>query len=215
MSDWSATASKGGEGGFEKAPPGNHPAVLVGIIDLGEQWEEPFSTKPDPKTGKVQKARWAKKLYWVYELVTKPKSGGGGNHLIAIDLTLSMTESAKMRKFIEARTGKTVPDGTDYKVVQELGRPVLLSVKEKNGYPRIDSVAGVPDGMTVPEPKTQPLAWKLDPAKIEEIPGWVPYLYGQPIKEVVRRSRQVAGERKAEPVAAGTGAPDDGWQDAF
>ena len=41
---WTATANKsdGKGGGFEKAPPGTHPAVLVGIIDLGHQWQDPY-----------------------------------------------------------------------------------------------------------------------------------------------------------------------------
>lgn len=195
---WTATATKSGDGGFEKAPPGNHPAVLVGMIDMGDQWEEPFSTKPDPKTGKVQKARWVRKHYWVYELVTKKKTSQNANHLIAIDLTFSMAETAKMRKFVEARTGKTIPEGTEYDVTQELGRPVLLSVKMKGDYPRIEGVGAVPDGFTVPDPMTKPTAWKLDPAALDTIPSWVPYFYGQPLKEIVRKSRQVAGDRKAE-----------------
>lgn len=195
---FTATANKNSEGGFEKAPPGNHPAVLVGIIDLGDQWDEPFSTKPDPKTGKVQKARWIHRLYWVYELVTKKRAGMAGNHLIAIDLTFSMNEMAKMRKFVEARTAKTIPDGTDYDVMEELGKPVLLSVKMKGDYPRIEGVAAIPDGFQVPEPLTKPVAWKLDPAKVGEVPDWVPYLYGRKITDVIRDSRQIKGERKPQ-----------------
>lgn len=208
---FTATASKG-EGGFEKAPPGNHPAVLVGIIDLGEQWEEPFNSKPDPTSGKVQKAKWVRKVYYVYELVTKKRAGMAGNHLIAIDLTFSMNEKAKLRKWVEARLGKTLPDGAEYDVTQELGQPVLLNVKEKNGYPRIDGVSGVPEGLSVPAPHFKPAAWVLDPAKLSEVPGWVPYLYGRKITDVIRDSRQIKGERKAqpEPVGAGVGADDDG-----
>lgn len=210
MSTFTATASKG-EGGFEKAPPGNHPAVLVGIIDLGEQWEEPFSAKPD-ENGKVQKAKWVRKLYYVYELVTKSRAGAWGNHLIAIDLTFSMHERAKMRKWVEARTGKTIPDNTDYDVMQELGQPVLLNVKEKNGYPRIEGVSGVPDGLVVPAPRVTPVAWQVDPAKLGEVPSWVPYLYGRKITDVIRDCRRIKGERPAQPQreAAGAGAGDDG-----
>jgi hypothetical protein len=210
---FTATASKSSEGGFEKAPPGNHPAVLVGIIDLGDQWDEPFSTKPDPKTGKVQKAKWVHRLYWVYELVTKKKQGMPGNHLIAIDLTFSMNEMAKMRKWVEARTAKTIPDGTSYDVMEELGKPVLLSVKMKGDYPKIEGVGAVPDGYPIPEPLTKPTAWKMDPAKLDEVPAWVPYLYGRKITDVIRDSRQIKGERKAqEPQreTAGVGAGDDG-----
>jgi hypothetical protein len=37
MSAWKTKASKGGDGNFEKAPAGSHPAVCVGMFDLGTQ----------------------------------------------------------------------------------------------------------------------------------------------------------------------------------
>lgn len=195
---WTATANKSEGGGYEKAPAGNHPAVLVGLIDLGEQWKEPFSAAPDPKTGKVPKAKWQRQVYYVYELVTKKRTNMDANHLIAIDLTFSMHEKSKMRLWAEARTGRAIPDGAVYDITQELGQPVLLNVKMKGDWPKIEGVSGVPDGFPVPDPKTKPVAWKLDPAKLDEIPAWVPYLYGEKIADVVRRSKQIAGDRKTE-----------------
>lgn len=208
---FTATANKSDGGGFEKAPAGTHPAVLVGIIDLGEQWVEPFGNgKGD--NGKEQKATWKRQLYYVYELVTKKKAGAGGNHLIAIDLNFSMNEKAKMRKWVEARTGKKIPDGTDYDVMNELGQPVLLTVELKGDFPRISGVTGVPEGYTVPAPHVKPVAWKADPAKLAEIPSWVPYLYGRKIADVVRECRAIKGERREQPKreAVGAGAGDDG-----
>lgn len=207
-----ATASKGEGGGFEKAPAGTHPAVLVGIFDLGEQWVEPFGNgKTDG--GKEQKAGWKRQLYYVYELVTKKRQGMAGNHLIAIDLNFSMNEKAKMRKWVEARTGQKIPDGTNYDVSKELGQPVLLTVELKNGYPRIAGVTGVPEGYNVPAPLTKPMAWKMDPSKLDAVPSWVPYLYGQKITDVMRRCRQIAGDRPTQPsrqpVGAGVGGDDE------
>ena len=46
---------------------------------------------------------------------------------------------------------------------------------------------------------TAAVAWVLDVNKINEIPPWVPYLYGRKIADVVRESRQVKGERKTQP----------------
>jgi hypothetical protein len=189
---WSAMANRsdGKGGGFERAPAGTHPAVLVGIIDLGQQWQDPF--------GGEGEGRWEHRLYYVYELVTKKRAGMAGNHLIAIDLKLSMHEKAKMRQWVEARTGKKIPDGTAYDVSEELGKPCLLQVLEKNGYPKIGGVMGIPDGLNVPAPVTTPTAWKLDPAKVDAIPDWVPYLYGQSIKDVIRNCKEIKGDRKAQ-----------------
>lgn len=211
---FTATANKSEGGGFEKAPAGTHPAVLVGIIDLGEQWVEPFGNgKGD--NGKEQKATWKRQLYYVYELVTKKKAGAGGNHLIAIDLNFSMNEKAKMRKWVEARTGKKIPDGTDYDVMNELGQPVLLTVEMKGDFPRISGVTGIPEGYTVPAPHVKPVAWKVDPAKLAEIPSWVPYLYGRKIADVVRECRAIKGERREQPKreTVGAGVGDDDTRD--
>lgn len=213
---FTATANKsdGASGGFEKAPAGNHPAVLVGIIDLGDQWVEPFSDKPDER-GKVEVAKWKRQVYYVYELVTKKRTQGPGNHLIAIDLNFSMNEKAKMRKWVESRTGQAVKDGTDYDVTQELGQPVLLNVKMKGDYPKIEGVSGVPEGLTVPAPLTKPVAWVLDVNKINDIPPWVPYLYGRKIADVVRESRQVKGERKTQPANPNMHEADDALDTPF
>jgi hypothetical protein len=55
------------------------------------------------------------------------------------------------------------------------------------------------------------VAWKLDPARLADIPAWAPWLYGRSIAEVVRASREVAGDTRggAVPVGAGVGGGDD------
>lgn len=201
---WTMKATKGGgEGGFEKATPGNHVAVLVGIIDLGHQWEEGFQGA---------KARYKPKVYLVWELVTKKKAGSTENHLIAVDLTFSFNENAKLRKWIESRTGKKTPDGAEVDILAELGQPCLLNVvASASGFPKVEGMTGIPDGLPVPTPQTKPAAWKLDPAKLADIPAWAPWLYGRSIAEVVRASREVAGDTRggAVPVGAGVGGGDD------
>lgn len=198
---WTATANKsdGKGGGFEKAPPGNHPAVLVGMIDLGNQWQDPY--------GGEGEGRWEHRLYYVFELVTKKRASVAGNHLIAIDLKLSMHEKAKMRQWVESRTGVKIKDGEQYDVSKELGQPCLLQVVEKNGYPRIAGLMGIPEGLPVPPAMTKPVAWKLDANNIDAIPEWVPFLYGQSIKEVVRNCKEIKGDRKAQPAAPPAGEP--------
>lgn len=198
---WTVKAS-GGQGGVgtEKAPSGNHPAVLVGLIDLGTQLVPGFQGEPD---------KYQRRIYYVYELVTKKVTGVGRNHTVAIDLTFSFHEKSKMRKWVEARTGRKVGDNTEYDITQELGRPVLLNVVEnKNGYPKIEGVTAIPDGLPVPPPGYKPTAWKLGD-DMGLIPDWLPYLYGRPIPDVIRDSKEmkggpVGGQPEAPPQASAT-----------
>lgn len=189
---WAMPVKKDDGGGkFERPPAGNHPAVLVGLIDLGTQWQDGYNGEP----GKHQH-----RIYFVYELVTKKVTGKvNENHLVAIDLTLSMHEKAKMRKWVEARLGRKLRDGESYDITAELGQPVLLNVTANDkGYTKIEGVSAIPDGLPVPPPLRKPVAWKLgDP--FESIPSWLPYLYGRDIPTVIRDSEEV---KNAPPVQA-------------
>lgn len=200
-----AIPAKQGEGKFEKAPAGNHPAVLVAMIDLGNQWQEPYGT---PRPGeKAQAAKYQHRLYFVYELVTKKLTGKHNeNHLIAIDLTLSMHEKSTMRKWVEARLGRRIRDNETYDVSAELGQPVLLNVVEKNGYPKIAGVSGIPDGLPVPPAQRPATSWKLnDPFAL--LPSWLPWLYGRDIPTVIRDSEEYKAGAVREEGAAVAGNP--------
>lgn len=183
MSAWKQKAKKGGDGQFEKAPPGNHPAVCVAIIDMGTQRSEYQGTETEQH-----------RAFFVWELVTKKMSGTKGvNHLIGIDLTISLNEKAKLRKWIEARIGRQIPEGGEYDIDKELGQPCLLNVVEKNGYPKIEGVSQVPDGLTVPAPQRPLFICTLDEfasgAKV--VPEWVPWLYGEPLPDHILRCVEI------------------------
>jgi hypothetical protein len=191
MSGFVLTAKKSSGGGdYEKPPPGNHPAVLVAVIDMGHQWQEPF--KGDPKS----KGAWQHRAFFVWELVTKKQSGSTRNHVIGLDLTLSLNEKAKLRKWVEARMGRPIAEGENYDAAKELGLPCLLNVVEKNGYPKIEGVSAVPEGFTVPAPQNKPLAWNITTAmdaKRIDLPTWLPYHYGQPIGDVIKKAQELDG----------------------
>ncbi len=197
MSAWNMTPSKGGSGGAVKAPAGNHLAVLVGIFDMGHQ-EDDF----DPN-----KVRWQHRAYFVWELVGEPIAGTNKNHVIGIDLTLSLNEKAKLRKWIEARTGKPIPDGVPFDPTSELGQACFLNVIEKNGYPKVDGVAAVPKGIPVPKSSYAPVAVTLSEFKAgTAIPDWCPWLYGNELAEHIKASRELGGA-KPRPKKAGAVAP--------
>jgi len=201
---WKTTANKGQGDGYEKAPAGNHPAVLVALVDMG--------TQENNYQGNVT---WQHRAYFVYELVNEQmKTAPGKNHLLAIDLTVSMNEKAKLRKWIEARTGRQIPDGQEYDISQELGQPVLLNVVlNKDGYPKIESVGSVPKGMNVGKPQNTPVAMTLEEFRAgKPVPSFCPWLYGERIEDHIRRAQEITGKGKpAEaPAPANRPAPPSG-----
>jgi hypothetical protein len=191
---WTQKASKGGDGNFERAPAGNHPAVLIGLIDMG--------TQENNYQGNVT---WQHRAYFVYELVMeKMTTFPGKNHILAIDLTVSMNEKAKLRKWVEARTGKQIPDGVEYDISQELGQPVLLNVVlNKDGYPKIESVGSVPKGMTVPAPQNKPVIMSLEDFKgTGRVPEFCPWLYGEKLEDHIKRAQEITGKGTNQPAPA-------------
>ncbi len=190
---WKQVAKTGGGGDFEKAPPGNHPAVLVALIDLGVQENEYNGEKTYQHRG-----------FFCWEL-TGEKNSKGFNHLIGIDLTMSMDAKSKLRGWVDAWRGRKTNDGEEFDISSLLGKKCLLSVTEKNGYPKIAGVAAVPKGMTVTEATHHLEIFSLDDIKPDgsfTIPDWLPYLYGEPLKTVIER--RCEEDQVAE---ATTGAP--------
>lgn len=178
-----ASSGKGGE--FETAPAGNHPAVLVGLIDLGTQ-----------ETEYAGEVKWQPQVYLVWELTTEKQAGlKDRNHLIARSFTLSFNSKAMLRGFIEKWRGKAFADDEEFDLTRVLGQPCLLTVEHKvsaggNTYARVTSVGGVPKGLPIPPAQNKPVAVELG----GEIPEWIPYLYGEPVKDVVAKSREKSGK---------------------
>lgn len=200
---WKTKAMARGDGDFERAPAGNHPAVLVAMIGMGVQ-ENEFNGQ------KTQQRR----ALFVWELVTE-KNKAGKNHIAAIDLTISLNEKAKLRGWIEARTGKPIPEGHEYDISKELGKPCLLSITEKNGYPKVSGMAAIPKGMETPKPSRTPFLWDVDQIGAGgeiSLPDWIPWLYGEPLKEHIKRRVIEDNEKdEKEAVAVGAGAEEEAY----
>lgn len=198
MSIWTPKASKGNGDGFPKAPAGNHPAVLVAIVDLGTQKQE--------YQGNVT---WQRRAYFCWELTAEAVPGfKDKNFLVGLDLNISLNEKAKLRKWIEARVGKQIPEGVEYDIRKELGQKCLLNVAEKNGYPKVEGMGAVPKGMAVPDAKTPPFLFSLDERKPDgsfELPDWLPWLYGSKLGDVILECKEIAN-----PDATGGGVTEAG-----
>lgn len=190
---------KSGGGKTEKPPVGNHLAVLVGLFDMGKQWQEPF------KAG--DKGYWQWRGFFVWELCKKRITGTDKNHVIGIDLSLSTGDKSKLKAWVEARTGKAI--ASPFNPTTELGQACLLSVVEKNGYPKVNGMAALIEGIDAPKPTYEPLAISLaDFQAGKAIPEWCPWLYGSPLEDHIRACQQIGG---AKPQPRGKGdAPADG-----
>ena len=194
MSAWTLKANKGGDGGSrEKVPAGNHPAVLVALIDLGEQHQEYQGV-----------AKWQHQVYLVFEFPTK-KDTTGKTFLLTEAVTYSLNERAKLRKWAQGISGKVIPDGTDFYIDQLLGKPCLVSVlHSEKGYPRIEGVTGYPDGLPAPNATRPPFALTLDEFNLgKSIPEWVPWMWSRSlekmasVEECIRTCKELGGAGSA------------------
>src|SRR5579859_3411511 len=107
-------------GDFEIPPAGNHPAVLIAMIDLGTHTED-FQGKQTE----------AHKVFLVWELTEEKCAGYNRNHVIGRDYTLSLHEKAGLRKMLEGWRGRKYNTGEEINVSKVLGQPCFLNVSHK------------------------------------------------------------------------------------
>lgn len=182
-----ATSSEGGD--FERPPSGMHPAVLVGLIDLG--------THTRTYGGKTWDAR---KILFAWEL-TAEKDKDGNNFIVAQDYTWSLNKKANLRSVIEGWIGRGLRDDEEYDFGQLLGQACIVNLTEGltaggKKFTEIASASPVMRGMTVP-PKTVTLyAFCLAEEKSSlddpPIPSWVPLMYGRKVVDEIKASHEWA-----------------------
>lgn len=193
---WQMKVSTGGGGDFVACPAGNHPGTIVGLFDIGTQ-DESYQGQ----------AKQLRKLVLVYELARKKPDGKP--FVLGEEFTWSLTEKAKFRKMVESVTGRKFKDGESYDPRQLVGAPVMVMVTNtQNGektYHNVASVSQFPDGFPAPTPTYSSVVWSVLanepwPAGLE----WLPYIYGNAIKEMAEDCRE---RRGAIETAAGTTTP--------
>lgn len=178
------TANSNAGGDFEKCPTGSMAGRLAAIIDLGHQWQDGYQG---------DKGYFAHRLYFVWQ--TSKKNSTGDYHYIGKDLTFSLAKNAKLRAWVQSRLGRTIADGEEFDLADELGQPCLLSVKASNkGYPVLESITQIPEEMTAPDLARPPLGLSLEQInKGERIPDWVPWLYGKAIGDWIANCQENGG----------------------
>lgn len=181
-------ANSGGGEFSELVPAGNHPAVLIGIIDLGTHSEQ-FQGQPPKDTHKVM-------LVW--ELPTEQKSDSKINHVIAGTYTYSFHKKAGLRVMIEKWRGKGYNEGEDFLISDMLGKQCLLSVIHKASadgsktYANVAGAAGMPKGMKCPPAQNKPICWAIGDGPVPDDP-WLPRSYGEKLADVIARSKEAQG----------------------
>ena len=181
MSVFKRPTSKNGSGGdFELPSDEPQPAVLIGIIDVGQQ------------TGQFGKSR---KGVFVWELTGEERKTDGTPFILAHKFTLSMNEKSNLYKFVKAWR-KDVKDGEDYDVAGLLGLKAVLNIELKSGqgekgdrtYLNILGANKPAKGQTVGDPENDPLLWEIEGGSELPEQKWIPNLFGKPIQEMIRES---------------------------
>lgn len=177
----SMKANNGG-GDFDPCPAGNHPAVLIGLIDVGTQ-DESFQGV----------AKEARKIYLCWEIPGE-KTSSGRSHVIGREYTCSFHEKAGLRKLIESWRGKPFADGESFDLTKLIGAACLLNViHDGNGekqYAKVSGVSAMPKGMAKPTATIKPITFDLDDNAPDEFPtaDWLPWSYGEQLVVKVSRS---------------------------
>lgn len=179
---WTKTAKSSG-GNFECCPAGTHPAVLIGIIDLGTQ-NEKFAGK---------EAKDVHKIFLMWEIPWE-KTAEGQSHIIGREYTYSLHEMAGLRKMIESWRGKPLNEGEEFDLSKLLGKPCLLTVttEDKNGktFAKLNSVSNLIKGMAPPVATVPVISFNLSEDHPSKFPAfdWLPWSYGSKLVDIVALS---------------------------
>lgn len=177
-------AKSGGEGGdYEQAPAGNHPAVLVAIVDLGTHLES-FGG---------QKAKSTQQVLFVWEL-TAEKDSTGKNFVIGMQFTNSLHAKAGLSKMLTSWRGQPLKDEEEFDFTVCLGKPALVGVvrdggKDGDQYAKFVSCARLPKGMPAPVATYKPFTFIIDKgADLTKLPPWLPFIFGKSCPDKIKTS---------------------------
>lgn len=172
----------------EVPPADQHPAVCVALIDLGTHQDE------YQDSGKKFHVR---RVLIVWELTACRKAGTKtANHVVCKDYNLFFGPTSALRKLVEGWRGAGFKEGDDFDISKLLGQKCLINLthgKSARGsaYAKLASVGKLPKGLECPEPQHKPVAWVV--GSEEPLPAWLPYLYGEPVADVINRCLELNG----------------------
>lgn len=153
-------------GDFEQPPPGNHPAILIGLIDIGPQ-ESTYEGVTSIRDQLIM--RW--------ELPTETMSDGQP-YIVSAFVTNSMHSKAKLRGWVQSWTGEKAQtlDEQGFDLNMLLGTGCMLNIiHDHNERARVSSVAQLPKGITIPKQhnRTTTFDFDTDMDRLSEQPEWI------------------------------------------
>lgn len=180
-----------GGGSFERCPEGVHPAVCVGIWELGTQPSDLYEP--------------SRQIMLSFEIVGEETSKGEP-FFVSRTFTASLHEKSKLRPFIEAWRGAKLTEAelkAKYDIMERLGKSCQLAVTHATGgngktYANIASVMALPKGMQAPPPKTALSSYSI--GDLENFPPEMPNF----VKDKIRRSHQFRDVPKPSATDAAT-----------
>lgn len=186
--------SSGGGGDFERCPVGNHPAVCVAVLGAGTRTEQ-FQGDP---------AKDVSKLVLVWEAEADGEDGQSKRYFIPKEYTISLNEKAALRKLLEGWfPQRKLNEGEEVDLARLAGQPCLLTVVDKNGYPRVDSARPLVKGMTPLAANVKTLVWDVDGGTPPPKDAWLPYVWGKPMADYLRECHELGGKGAGQPAGAG------------
>ena len=182
----SLTAKASGGGSIAPVEAGTHPAVCVGLIDIGDQYNETY-----------KKSSRKVIIQWEITDETITVDGKEVNRTISQTYTNSLNERSALYRDLISWRGKAFTDEelAGFDLVKILGAPCLLTIthQDRNGstYANISGIAKAMKGMNITP--TLPLFTfdlDVDPLeKMEGMPAWIT----KKIEESTTYQERVAG----------------------
>jgi hypothetical protein len=129
------------------APQGAHIGRCYQIVDLGTMEDKKFG-------GRKRKVQFLFEL--PNELEVFDESKGAQPYYVRTSMTLSMSEKANLRKFIESWIGKPMTDreASNFEIMDLLGMPAMLNITHRvtdgGTFANIMSISPLPKGITCP-----------------------------------------------------------------
>lgn len=151
---------------------GTYPAICVGVVDLGEQYNEYYK-------------KYVSKILMIWEIPSQTVEVDGEQkpRWLSKDFTASLNAKSKLAEIITGWRGAPITeaekkDGIDLSGF--LGRSCLLQViveqKEDRQFNRISGVVGLPFGMPTVTTESELLLFdmeKWDDETLSKLPEWI------------------------------------------
>ena len=172
-----------------KAPPvepGVYMAVCVGVVDLGEQYNESYKNY----SNKV-------KFVWALPTETIEIDGKTEERQLSREFAVATKKTGKLRIFLSGWNSKNYSDDEfmELDMFEQVGKACQLNVvlNDTGEYANVESVIPIPKGFPAPTSKTAFFTWDMDnwdDAVFEKLPAWT--------QEQIKKSTQYQKEHAPE-----------------